>query len=501
MDWNEINVKSTSLSFVNSDDELKRLFTNSIIFSDLMKKHEPTHLSHYLENTQYGYTTSASENGQYRFLRITDIQEGSVNWDTVPYCDCNRPDKYLLAKDDILIARTGGTTGKSFLIKESPNNAVFASYLIRLRLRETVNPGFISLYLNSYLFWTQILELKSGSAQPNVNAKKLEALLVPKINLQQQREIFETIVGIKPHTSYATTKGLIARSESNFVRIKGFGNELTHQQTLLKQLRQAILQEAVQGKLTEPWRAAHPEVEPASALLERIQAEKARLVKEKKIKKSKLLPPISPNEIPFHLPKGWVWCRLGEVFETTSGGTPQRGNPEFWKNGTIGWLKSGELNDGYIQNRPEESITDYALTKSSTVLFSKGTLLMAMYGATAGKLGILTYPSSTNQAICGFFPNDQVHKIFLFNFLISIRKKMISDSWGQAQPNISQSYIRSIVFPLPPLAEQKAIVEKVESLLAKVSQLEQEVQQNQRYAEQLLQSVLREVMRPVQNEE
>ena len=78
---------------------------------------------------------------------------------------------------------------------------------------------------------------------------------------------------------------------------------------------------------------------------------------------------------------------------------------------------------------------------------------------------------------------------------------MISDSWGQAQPNISQSYIRSIVFPLPPLAEQKAIVEKVESLLAKVSQLEQEVQQNQRYAEQLLQSVLREVMRPVQNEE
>lgn len=264
----------------------------------------------------------------------------------------------------------------------------------------------------------------------------------------------------------------------------------------IEALKKAILQEAVQGKLTEQWRKENYGAEPASVLLEKIKAEKERLVKEKKIKKQKPLPPIKADEIPFELPEGWLWCRLGEVFNTTSGGTPQRGNSEYWSNGDIGWLKSGELNDGQIIEQPEEKITHMGLQRSSAVLFPENTVLLAMYGATAGKLGILSYASSTNQAICGFFENPFILQKYLFIYLRSIKDKMIRESWGQAQPNISQTYIKKITFPLPPFKEQKSIIEKVESLFSKVSQLEEEVQQNQQYAEQLLQSVLREVMEP-----
>ena len=501
MDWNEIDVKSTPLSFINSDDELKKLFINSVVFSDLMQRHEPVRLSHYLENTQYGYTTSSSENGQYRFLRITDIQEGKVNWGTVPYCDCNKPDKYLLAKNDILIARTGGSTGKSFLIKESLNNADFASYLIRLRIKEKVYPGFISLYLNSYLFWTQILELKSGSAQPNVNAEKLKTLLVPKVDPQQQKEIYETVVGIKPHSSYAEIKVLIARSKSNFVKIKRFGIEISHQQALLKQLRQAILQEAVQGKLTEQWRSAHPEVEPASALLERIQAEKARLVKEKRIKKSKPLPPITPDDIPFDFPEGWVWCRLGDVSSKIGSGSTPKGGKDVYVDEGIPFFRSQNIYEDGLRLDDVAYISEEVQAKmSGTQVFPNDVLL----NITGGSIGRATHiPGSFLEGNVSqhvsiirpiLFDSIYLHKIILSPFL---QKDIYSSTTGAGREGLPKYNLEKFLIPLPSLAEQKAIVEKVESLLAKVNQLEQEAQQNQQHAEQLLQSVLREVMNPV----
>ena len=120
-------------------------------------------------------------------LRITDIQDGSVNWETVPYCDCPKPEKYLLQKDDILFARTG-PTGRSFLIEECPT-AVFASYLIRLRVREWVTPQYLYAFFQSPDYWAQVSANTSGSAQPNCNATKLANLRVPLPPPEEQERI------------------------------------------------------------------------------------------------------------------------------------------------------------------------------------------------------------------------------------------------------------------------------------------------------------------------
>jgi restriction endonuclease S subunit len=263
----------------------------------------------------------------------------------------------------------------------------------------------------------------------------------------------------------------------------------------ISQLKQSILQEAIQGKLTAKWRAereaAGIETEPANELLKRIKAEKARLIKEKKIKKEKPLPPISEEEKPFELPEGWEWCRLGQIYQSTSGGTPSRSNSKFW-NGSIDWYKSGELNEGLLIDPSQEKITEKGLNESSATLFPKGTLLIAMYGATAGKLSVLGRSACTNQAVCGFFENQLVNTLYLFHFLSANRQKMVFESWGMSQPNISQTYLRNFLIPLPPHEEQEAIVEKVDSLMAKCAELETEINQSEQYAQELMQAVLKE---------
>lgn len=146
---------------------------------------------------QYGFTESASrdEVGP-RFLRITDIQDGMVNWQTVPYCRCPHPAPYLLAPGDLVFARTGATTGKSFLIGACPAS-VFASYLIRLRVKEAVLPQFIFWYFQSQTYWDAIMDARSGTGQPNVNGQKLAALEVPVPPLPEQRRIVEYLDGLQ----------------------------------------------------------------------------------------------------------------------------------------------------------------------------------------------------------------------------------------------------------------------------------------------------------------
>jgi type I restriction enzyme S subunit len=145
----------------------------------------------FCEMPQYGYTESATtEPVGPRFLRITDIQNGRVSWDNVPYCSCPNPQPYFLKENDILFARTGATTGKSFLIRDCPE-AVFASYLIRLRVRSTVTPEYLYQYFQSPPYWTQVIEEKKGTGQPNVNGKKLANIRVPIPPLAEQRRIVE----------------------------------------------------------------------------------------------------------------------------------------------------------------------------------------------------------------------------------------------------------------------------------------------------------------------
>ena len=234
-----------------------------------------------------------------------------------------------------------------------------------------------------------------------------------------------------------------------------------------QELKNSILQLAIQGKLVEQ----RAEEGTAEELFLKIQEEKQKLIAEKKIKKEKPLPEITEDEKPFDIPESWKWVRVGNCGSWGSGATPSRTNAEYY-GGEIPWLKTGDLNDGIITEIPEY-ITELALEKTSVRLNPVGSVLMAMYGATIGKLGILGKEATTNQACCACIPYKGVYNKFLFYFLMASRITFIKMGEGGAQPNISKEKIVNALIPLPPLAEQKRIVAKIEELLPYIDRYEQ----------------------------
>lgn len=257
-------------------------------------------------------------------------------------------------------------------------------------------------------------------------------------------------------------------------------------------LKNSILQLAVQGKLVEQ----RAEEGTARKLLEQIKLEKEQLIKDKKIKKSKPLPEITEEEIPFGIPESWEWVRVGEVGSWSAGATPSRQHPVYYE-GNIPWLKTGDLNDGYIVDIPE-FVGEIALEKTSLRLNPIGSVLMAMYGATIGKLGILEIEATTNQACCACIPYSCVMNKYLFYYLMSQRRNYIKMGAGGAQPNISKEKIVISLIPLPPLEEQHRIVAKIEEILPYIDQYDKAYMKleifNKKFPEDMKKSILQMAM-------
>lgn len=168
-----------------------------------------------------------------------------------------------------------------------------------------------------------------------------------------------------------------------------------------------------------------------------------------------------PN-IPFDIPRNWIWVELGKIGRWQSGSTPNRLNKAYY-GGNIPWLKTGDLNDGYITHIPEY-ITEKTLNETSVKLNPIGSVLIAMYGATIGKIGILTFAATTNQACCACDVFEGIEKEYLFYFLLSHKEEFIKLGGGGAQPNISKEKIVSTYIPLPPNAEQIRIIKTIHQL-------------------------------------
>lgn len=260
-----------------------------------------------------------------------------------------------------------------------------------------------------------------------------------------------------------------------------------------QQLKNSILQEAIEGRLVPQ----DPNDEPASVLLDKIRKEKAKLVKEKKIKKSVLKEdPISDDEKFFSIPDSWEWCKLGWIGDWGAGATPAKGTPEFYTNGTIPWLRTGELNNGIVTDS-EIKVTPYALQNCSLRECKVGDVLIAMYGATIGKVAIAGIELTTNQACCACTPYQLYNKYLLY-YLMANKQRFIDLGEGGAQPNISREKIVAFPFPLPPLAEQKRIVAKIEELLPKVEEYGKAQEAldklNEELPERLKKSILQEAI-------
>jgi len=277
-------------------------------------------------------------------------------------------------------------------------------------------------------------------------------------------------------------------------------DELTHQQTLLKKLRQQILQEAIEGKLTADWRAQNPDLEPASELLARIQTEKQQLIKDKKIKKQKPLPAISEDEKPFVLPNGWVWCRLGEIMENLT---------DYHANGAYKKLKDNvELLDRpdfaimlRTTNFHHKSRNKYKyITQKAYDFLSKskvlpGDLIMNKIADPGAVFFVDDRKQPMSLAMNLFllkFSRKYASSRYAYFYLKATYEYVVSFSSGTATPTITKDAVKQLRFPFPPLPEQKAIVAKVEKLLSVCDLLETQITHNQNHANALMQAVLKE---------
>lgn len=376
----------------------------------------------------YGVSESAKSTGKYKLLRITDIQNNQVDWDTVPFTnfDANKVSSYILCNGDILFARTGATVGKSYLIKKLTQKAIYASYLIRVQTFNLVIPEYVKLFFESDYYWAQI-ELNSvGIGQPNVNGTILGSLNIPLPPLSEQKRI---VIEIERWLS------LINVIEENKVDL----------QTAIKQAKSKILELAIHGKLVPQ----DPNDEPASELLKRINP-KAEITCDNGHSKK--------------LPQGWIICRLGEICKVENGYAFS--SDEYKPFGTPLVRISNIVNDKidlsscvFVQEDVEEKF-----------IVSKGDLLIAMSGATTGKMGVY----SKNEIS---YLNQRVGNIKILNkdlllpeyrnyFMISKMDDILKLAYGGAQPNISAKVISSFLFPLPPIAEQQRIVAKIEELFS-----------------------------------
>ena len=264
----------------------------------------------------------------------------------------------------------------------------------------------------------------------------------------------------------------------------------------VQRLRRFILDLAVRGKLVDQ----DPNDEPASELLRRIRAEKVQLVKGRKANNQQLPPPFDVGAGPFTLPCNWIWTRLGEIGDWGSGSTPPRGHSEYYGD-DVTWLKSGELGDCLALTDSEERVTHLALQKCSFRLNKPGDVLIAMYGATIGKLAILSEEAVTNQAVCGCTPSPGIFSKYLFLFLLSRREDFQGQSEGGAQPNISKVKIVTSAFALPPLAEQHRIVTKVDELMALCDRLEAAQNKREQRRDQLNVASLNRINQPAPSAE
>jgi type I restriction enzyme S subunit len=362
-----------------------------------------------------------------------------------------------LADDD---SKTGYT---------SPDYTVFSCL-------EGLDPHYLLHFLKSDYGVEAIVKNSSGAVRKRLYFSGLAEIELTIPPIEKQREVVARIHGIK--------------ETINFIREE---NSHRHELPLLKQ---AILQEAIQGILTAEWRAANPDTEPASELLKRIQAEKAKLIAAKKLKKEKPLPPIKPEEIPFEIPKGWVWCRLGAIARHSLGKMldhgKNKGTPKpYLRNLNVQWFRL-VLSDLKEMRFEGHEIEKYSVEKGDIVICE---------GGYPGQAAIWEQdePIMFQKALhrVRFIAQGYEPVLFVQYLKLADEAGFLKDYYtGSGIKHFTGDALHSFVLPLPPIAEQAAIIERVEALMETCRDLETEIENSRTHSSQLLQAILKEAFTP-----
>ena len=338
-----------------------------------------------------------------------------------------------------------------------------------------IDKEFLILFLKSEVFKSRIREIElSGSAQKSIHERTFLNLEFSLPSFHLQKEMVVELVKLK----------------GNLGEIY---SELSNQRTLVKKLRQQLLQDAVQGKLVKQ----NKKDEPASELLKKIKAEKQKLIAEKKLKKEKELPPIKPEEIPFEIPENWSWCRLGDLCtKIGSGSTPKGSN---YSSMGKPFFRSQNIYDSGLVYEDIKYISDevHKQMKGTTVFAND--ILLNITGGSMGRCALVLEDfeeGNVSQHVCIIRPilviNKFYHSIALSPFF---QKFVFSSTTGAGREGLPKYNLEQFLIPIPPLAEQNRIVEKLDELMQHCNELEASIKQSESQNEKLLQQVLSEALR------
>lgn len=398
--------------------------------------------------------------------------------------------QFLLKSGQFVMSKIDARYGAFGIADQSVHNAIitgnFWAYDIN---HELTTAEWIERYTNSFEFYNLCERASSGiTHRKYLNENKF---LSHDLHIPPKKE----------------QENIILKLKKKQTTLNNLTTEITTQTTLLSQLRQAILQEAIEGKLTADWRKENPirKGDPdfdAEALLKKIKIEKEKLIKEGKIKKQKPLAEIKAEEVPFGLPEGWVWTRLGEISQIFAGHSFNSYDFIF-ENG----IKCIKITNAGVHQLIEtkERLPSNFIIKYKDFLVRTNDLIIALtrpYISTGLKISRCpeTFNNSLlNQrvaAIRNYFDLNwnYIYQFMTSNFVLNGYKDKFEKV--NLQPNLKVSDITELYIPLPPLAEQQAIVDRVEKLLSMVDELEKQVSERKEQAEQLMQAVLREAFEP-----
>jgi len=438
----------------------------TIKFGDLFKQYRIEHIVQ--DNRDYGQIT-ISKNGYIKFR--TTKNGKSIGRKRQFIIDLK---KY---PNTLLFTRQGVAEGAIAFAPKEVDGCIATENMPMFSLKDGVDRKFVELLLKSEQYKNAVKKLiPTGSAQKSIHERELMQIILTVPSEEEQKKLSYLI-------------------DNRLNSIDLLNSEIETQHASLKKLRQLILQEAIEGKLTASWREQNPNVEPASVLLENIKQEKEQLVKDKKIRKQKPLPPINEEEIPFDIPDSWEWCRLGDISIVGTGATPLTSNTEYYTNGTINWITSSATGNDYVYEA-EKKITQKAIDETNCNINPIGTLVIAMYGQgkTRGQITELMIEAATNQACATINPylNDKSLSQFIKKYFKKIYLDIRKLAAGGAQPNLNMSKVKNTILALPPIEEQKEIIKKIESLFNLCDELENQIKSAKINNNIFMQAVLKE---------
>ena len=466
------DIKNDTIIFVGEDNLHYEKFADGTVKCieeeipfEVPEGWEWTRLGNLSSLIQYGLSNSAEAQGTHRLLRITDIQDGKVNWKDVPFTTVENAENYLLRKDDIVFARTGATVGKSFLVTELPFESVYASYLIRIRLFDCISPSYLYQFFNSYCYWEQITDKSVGVGQPNCNGTSLKELFIPLPPLHEQKRIVPAANALLKYAS-------------------AIESERASLQEIINLAKSKILDLAIRGKLVPP----DPNDEPASVLLERIRAEKEELIRQGKIKRDKKESFIFrgddnsyyekigddieniDTEIPFNLPDNWIWCRGCSCFSGMETTKPQG---EFFD-----YIDIDSIDNRLHCIKKTKRIPVIEAPSRASRAINSGSVLFSLVRPYLENIALIEEIHSHSIASTGFYvcnSNGLLLPDYMFYLMIS---KYVVDGLnqymkGDNSPSISRNDIENWLYPIPPIDEQRRICYILKTTFATIEKLEE----------------------------